>query len=177
MLYHMRMSLFLVIFLLIVSYGCDRKQPVLAQVSTNERLIESNIRTLIDSCWNNQDIAQLMAISAENFTKYLNGIKVVDTQKEMQSHMNVFFDAFPDLRIELNQLYIEEGKVFMHWTAAGTNTGVFGEVAATGKKMKVSGLSHFYFDEKGKLLRENAVYNELDLLQQLGYTLNPPNLE
>ncbi len=174
-------TLALLIFLLLfLSYSCNRqpqKQVALAQTHSHENVIEKNIHTLIDSCWNNKDITQLIAISTENFTKHLNGIKVVDTQNEMQAHMNVFLDAFPDLHVQLNQLDIQENKVFVHWTATGTNTGVFGEVAATGKKIKVSGLSHFYFDKLGKLVRENAVYNELDLLQQLGYTLNPPNLE
>ena len=43
-----------------------------------------------------------------------------------------------------------------------------------GKKVKINGLSHLYFDDAGKLYREDVYFNELDLLQQLGYSLQPP---
>jgi len=65
----------------------------------------------------------------------------------------------------------------MHWTILGTNTGVFGESPPTGKKIKINGITHIKFDNKGKIIYEDVFYNELLLLQQLGYTLLPPTLE
>ena len=91
--------------------------------------------------------------------------------------MNVYFTAFPDLEVSLEETEIKGNKAFLQWQSTGTNTGIFGEMAATGKKVKINGLSHLYFDDTGKLYREDVYYNELDLLQQLGYTLTPPNLE
>ena len=65
----------------------------------------------------------------------------------------------------------------MKWHSTGTNTGRFGELPATGKKVKIEGLSHLYFNEDGKMYQEDVFYNELNLLQQLGYSLNPPIVE
>ena len=79
--------------------------------------------------------------------------------------------------VHLLNTQIKDRHLFAHWTFTGTNTGIFGEFPATGKKAKVSGMSLLSFDEEGKLYREEVYYNELDLLQQLGYTLVPPALE
>ncbi len=128
----------------------------------------------MDSCWNKGNSESLTTISTENFTRHLNGIRVAGSQKEMQAHMAVYFTAFPDLEVVFDSVHIKDNKVFMHWTSTGTNTGVFGEFPATGKKVKINGLSHLYFDDMGMLYQEDVYFNELDLLQQLGYTLNPP---
>ena len=142
-----------------------------------ERQLNGHLVTLIDSCWNSQNLSAFKSISTENFTRNLNGLSVAKNQTEMEAHMKVFFDAFPDLEVSLEETEIKGNKVFLLWQSTGTNTGVFGEVAATGKKVKINGLSHLYFDKDGKIYREDVYYNELDLLQQLGYTLTPPNLE
>ena len=65
----------------------------------------------------------------------------------------------------------------MNWTATGTNTGTFGELKATGKKIKVSGASRIEFDQEGKIIFEDVFFNELSLLQQMGHTLTPPVVE
>ena len=65
----------------------------------------------------------------------------------------------------------------MTWTITGSNTGVFGELPPTGKRIKISGITRMDFDEEGKIEVEEVCYNELSLLQQMGHTLNPPVLE
>ncbi len=142
-----------------------------------EMQLNKQLGTLIDSCWNNQNLHAFQELVSTDFVRNLNGISVVKNQNEMEAHMKVFFTAFPDLEIRLEESEVKGNKIFLLWQSTGTNTGVFGEVAATGKKVKINGLSHLYFDKAGKLYREDVYYNELDLLQQLGYTLTPPNLE
>ena len=137
----------------------------------------TTLNTYMDSCWNKGDISNLNGISSEEFIRNLNGITVVETQNEMRAHMRVFFKGFPDLAVKLDSTFVKNNTVFTHWTSTGTHTGMFGEIAATGKKVKINGLSQLYFDAEGRLIREDVVFNELGLLQQLGYTLNPPILE
>lgn len=142
-----------------------------------DSLVMRNMHSYIDSLWNRQDTTLLKTLCADHFNRNLNGIEVVDSQREMQSHLEVYFTAFPDLRLSLEEAFVQNGKAFMLWSTEGTNTGTYGEMGATGKKVKINGMSHLYFDKTGKLYRENVYFNELDLLQQLGYTLIPPLLE
>ena len=107
----------------------------------------------------------------------VNTILVANNRSEVGANISVFLNGFPDLIITLDYLQISDGYAFLNWTFQGSNTGVFGEFPATGKKVKVSGISKIHFNSNGKIDEEDLYYNELDLLQQLGYTLTPPNFE
>ncbi|MGB5203193.1 ester cyclase [Eudoraea sp.] len=163
----------LILFLVIAACRPENKN---AELSRNDQL-SNNLNVFIDSCWNDQNVSKLNELVAKNFTRILNGIHVAGNENEMAAHMNVYFTGFPDLKIQYSDAYIEGNNIFMNWECTGSNTGVFGEMRATGKKIKIQGLSHLYFTEEGKLYKEDVYYNELDLLQQLGYTLTSPVLE
>ncbi|RKN81682.1 ester cyclase [Ulvibacterium marinum] len=174
----------IVILLLAIFFFClcschkpGKRDTQFMEMSSRDSIIRANLGVLVDSCWNNQDTTLLTGISAENFVRRLNGIQIAVSKREMQAHMNVFFTAFPDLKLTLDTLTIDDNKAFLEWTSKGTNTGVYGEVAPTGKKIKMNGFSHLYFTDSGELSREDVYYNELDFLQQLGYTLKPPILD
>ena len=154
--------------------GTKEKKLATLPVHVDENLILDNLNTYIDSCWNQHDTTVLSRISIEKFTRNLNGIEVAGTKKEMQAHINVFITAFPDMQLSIEKFLIKDNTAFLQWSSEGTNTGIFGEVAATGKKVQIQGLSQIYFNNAGKIYGEDVMYNELNLLQQLGYTLNPP---
>lgn len=163
------------VFLVVIWISCEQKTK--RQEMVMEDQLQRQLVTFIDTCWNDRNVEAFRELSTADFTRNLNGISVAKNQTEMEAHMNVFFTAFPDLEVSVEESDVKGQKVFILWQSTGTNTGVFGEVAPTGKKVKINGLSHLYFDDAGKLYREDVYYNELDLLQQLGYTLTPPNLE
>ena len=163
-------------FILLVVITACKTENKSEELSMNDKL-SNNLNVFIDSCWNDQNVSKLNELVAKNFTRILNGIHVAGNENEMAAHMNVYFTGFPDLKIQYSDAYIEGNNIFMNWECTGSNTGVFGEMRATGKKIKIQGLSHLYFNEEGKLYKEDVYYNELDLLQQLGYTLTSPVLE
>lgn len=168
-------SVVLILIFIVVITACktEDKNP---ELSMNDKLSNS-LSVFIDTCWNEQNVSKLNELVAKNFVRMLNGISVAGNENEMAAHMNVFFTGFPDLKIQYSDVYIEGSNIFMNWESTGSNTGVFGEMPATGKKIRIQGLTHLYFTEEGKLYKEDVYYNELDLLQQLGYTLTSPVLE
>lgn len=140
-------------------------------------MMRANFDIFIENGWNKKDMSMFRAISAENYIRNLNGIQVANNQSEMEANMNIYFTGFPDSKLSVDNITIKDHHLFTHWTFNGTNTGVFGETGPTGKKIKVSGFSTIEFNGKGKIIREDIYYNELELLQQLGFTLNPPVVE
>jgi len=142
----------------------------------HERLIEANIINYL-TYQNAKDKTNLNTIIAERFTRNMNGIQMVSNRNEHKASLQVFMVGFPDMIVTYPNKYIKDNEAFIHWIFTGTNTGVFGDVSATGKKVKIEGISHLYFNEYGKLIQEDVYYNELDLLQQIGYTLNRPIVE
>ncbi len=136
-----------------------------------------NFNSFIEEGWNNKDMEKFRAVSIEKYIRHLNGILVAGNQNEMEANMNIFFTGFPDLKVNVDEFKLTDNEIFANWTCRGTNTGMFGESPPTGKKIKVSGYSNIQFNEEGKMIREEVYYNELELLQQLGYTLVPPVTE
>lgn len=173
------MKSFLLIFIFLLSTGvaCKREHQIAKEIELHEAMIKNNIRVFMDSCWNTGDVTNFDEISTKKFIRNLNGITVAASQREMHAHMTIFFTGFPDLNIISDSTYINNNTAFLQWTSTGTHTGMFGDVAPTGKKVKINGLSRLHFNNDGKLYQEDVSYNELDLLQQLGYTLNRPILE
>ena len=169
------LSLFGLMVLLLAS--CDLKKQGQNIASSKELQMQMTLDTLLQVCWNKKEITKLKIVMTEDVSRRVNNIIVAHNRKEVAANIAVFISGFPDLKITMVNLHFSDNYAFYNWTFSGTNTGVFGEFPATGKKVKVSGMSRVIFNDEGKIIREDVSYNELDLLQQLGYSLNPPNFE
>ncbi len=80
-------------------------------------------------------------------------------------------NAMPDMQVAVNHLLAEEDLVAVHWTASGTNAQPGMGLPATGKKIKVSGMTIFRF-KGGKISEEWSAWDMLSVLKQAG--LFPP---
>lgn len=75
--------------------------------------------------------------------------------------------ALPDMQIVVNRMVAEGDLVAVHWTAWGTNTQPGMGLPATGKKIRVSGITIFRFKD-GKISEEWSGWNMLSVLKQAG---------
>lgn len=80
--------------------------------------------------------------------------------------------ALPDMQVAVNHLVADGDLVAVHWTTSGTNTQPGMGLPATGKKIKVSGMTIFRF-RAGKISEEWSAWDMLSVLKQAG--LFPPN--
>lgn len=88
--------------------------------------------------------------------------------------------AFPDFQMTFEEIIIKSDRVVTRWSSTGTNTGTlrmpFVNLAPTGKKVRLSGISISRV-EKGKTVEEIVVFNVLEMFQQLGFQLTPPSIK
>jgi steroid delta-isomerase-like uncharacterized protein len=75
--------------------------------------------------------------------------------------------ALPDMQIAINRMVAEDDLVAVHWTAWGTNTQPGMGLPATGKKIRISGMTIFRF-RAGKISEEWSVWDMLSALKQAG---------
>ena len=169
--------LLLIGLIVLLLASCDLKKQGQNNTSSKEIQMQITLDTLLEVCWNKKEITKLEMVMTEGVSRRVNSIIVAHDRKEVAANIAVFISGFPDLNITLSNLHISDNYAFYNWTFSGTNTGVFGEFPATGKKVKVSGMSMVIFNQEGKIIQEDVSYTELDFLQQLGYSLNPPNFE
>jgi steroid delta-isomerase-like uncharacterized protein len=80
--------------------------------------------------------------------------------------------ALPDMKVEVSQILAERDLVAVHWTASGTNTREGMGFPATGKKIKVDGMTIFRF-KAGKICEEWSVWDMLSVMRQAGLISSP----
>ena len=80
--------------------------------------------------------------------------------------------ALPDMKVTVNQILAEHDLVAVYWTASGTNTGAGLGFPATGKKIKIGGMTLFRF-KAGKISEEWSAWDMLSVMRQAGL-YSPP---
>jgi len=98
----------------------------------------------------------------------------LDALKEYYSYTH---KALPDLHATIDETIVKGDKIVWVWTFSATNTGPFhtplGDIPATSNKVQFSGVAIDRVEE-GKLVEEWVYFNVLQVLQQLGFTISPP---
>lgn len=173
------------IFLVFMVIGCmscknNKVQEVnetMEQSNINIAATKNNLETTIIAYLNPKGEKEIDSLVTEDYLRNMNGIPVVTNKTELKARINLYGTGFPDYAITLGNSLVCDNQGYVDWIFTGTNTGEFAEVMATGKKVKIKGFSHLYFNAEGRIYREDIFYNELELLQQLGYSLETPNLK
>jgi steroid delta-isomerase-like uncharacterized protein len=75
--------------------------------------------------------------------------------------------SFPDLRLTIEDMIAEKGKVSVSWITSGTHQGEFLDIPATGSRIFVEGIT-IHDITNGKILDSHARWDALGLLRQLG---------
>jgi steroid delta-isomerase-like uncharacterized protein len=75
--------------------------------------------------------------------------------------------AMPDMQFAIKHMVAEGDLVVVHWTAWGTNTQPGMGLPATGKPIKISGMTLFRF-KAGKISEEWNAWDMLSVLKQAG---------
>ncbi len=123
--------------------------------------------------WNSGDYDRLDAVMSPDFRRRTpRGTSDADNLAEMKEVMGQFRTAYPDAQVKLNESHYMENLSFHEWTFTGTNTGA-GEMPPTGNRVEVSGLSLLRYAD-GRIVEELVQFDTFDLMEQLGFTLAPP---
>ncbi len=138
-----------------------------------EKTIMANHDKMVKA-WNKNDAEAFKAISAANVIRNSNGTRQANNQSEYSALMKQFHTGFPDFKVSLDSYFLKDGKSYINWTCTGTNTGPFMDNPPTGKKMELHGYSVWVFDSNGLAVQEDAFFDNMGMLSQLGYTFSPP---
>ncbi len=79
----------------------------------------------------------------------------------------VYTQAFPDLRVEIEDMVAEGDRVVTRWRMRGTHTGPLMSLGASGRRVDVSGLRIDRF-AKGKIVETWGSWDVLGMLEQIG---------
>lgn len=93
----------------------------------------------------------------------------------MQLVHGPFLQAFPDLRVTVDELCDGGDVIVVRWTAAATHTGDLPEMPASGKRITFRGLTWIRYRD-GKMVEGFDCWNQAGLFQALASGAAPPSM-
>jgi steroid delta-isomerase-like uncharacterized protein len=125
------------------------------------------VRRFLDEVINGQRFDLLPDLFDGNFVWHGGSFGETRGLEEFAAVVEPFYKAFPDLRIEVDDLFGEDDRVVARFTVKATHQGHFLGVPATGKKVKWTG-QPIYRLEGGKIVEEWFAEDTFGLMQALG---------
>ena len=163
------LSLVAVIF---VIGGCQRQNENILSAEEASQLLDRYMETI-----NNVDMDLIDEIISPDYVlrspMFPEPIVGIEGYKAMVTNTAVIF---PDIHAEVNDIVIRGDELWGRFTLSGTNTGPIGELPPTGKTFQISGLA-ITTVAGGMIISDETQWNVLDMFQQLGFTLVPPQTE
>jgi len=140
------------------------------QAESNKNLA----RRFIEDHWNKFDMDVLDEICADDFIHHDN--RDDRTREEQKQRIPMLRSAFPDMKMEIADIFAEGDRVTIRWTFQATNKGSFQKLPPSGKEVNLSCISIFRIEDN-KIAEIWSNWDMLDFVQQLGFTLSPPSGE
>ncbi|MHB8467905.1 MAG: ester cyclase [Acidimicrobiales bacterium] len=107
-------------------------------------------------------------IMAPDFVMHVGAAsRLVTGRDAYKAVLAVYWEAFPDLSIELLQIIGEDDLVAAHYVERGTQTGPFGRIAATGRSYAKNGLG-LYRVGNAQLAEAWIQEDDLTFMRELG---------
>jgi steroid delta-isomerase-like uncharacterized protein len=116
--------------------------------------------------FNEHDMSIADEIFAPNFTSTFPQTPTLD-REGWKRYIQVFFDAFPDLRQDTEEILATEDRLVIRAVYRGTHQREFQGIPPTNKKVTITatGLNHL---ENGRIVRNIVEFDLAGLLMQLG---------
>jgi steroid delta-isomerase-like uncharacterized protein len=144
--------------------GCSEKDNTSGMTAILDKYVEF---------WNTGDFQHIEKVLCEDFELLMTpNFEAERGIEKFTETVLKYRKAYPDFKLVVNDLVIDEDKAAAIWTITATNTGA-GSSQLTGKSIDVTGISFIHFRD-GKIRDEWIASNNLFWLMQLGYTLSPP---
>ncbi|MFC7204917.1 ester cyclase [Haloferax namakaokahaiae] len=133
-------------------------------VRENERIY----RDFIEEVWNERDFDRIGEFIADECRFYdPSNTEPLYGPEEMRAYLETYDAAFPDAKIEVEDLIATEEWVAARWTATGTHEGSLMGIEPTGNDISVTALEMNRIVD-GKIVEGWQVTDTLGMMQQLG---------
>jgi predicted ester cyclase len=132
--------------------------------------IEENkalVRWEIEEAWHKGNLMVVDEIYAANFIDHSPFAGMTPDREGIKQFIKIIRDAFPDIKLTIEDLIAESDKVVERVTATGANKGEFMGIIPTGKQITVPiiTINRFAGD---KIVERWSISDQLAMMQQLG---------
>lgn len=128
---------------------------------------ESEIGRKVEQFWNDGNPALINQLFAPNYRHHDPHNPEVHNLETYTRWLTALRAAFPDLRMQIDDVITEGNKAVLRWTIRGTHTGEYMGLMPTGQKMTLSGINVYYVAD-GKITEAWFNYDSVGMMGQLG---------
>ena len=114
------------------------------------------------------DVAGFGDLVADDFVEHQGGPGLPPTKEGTLKFFGILRDAFPDMRMDVEDLIAGEDKAVARVKITGTHKGEFMGVPPTGTRVDVQLIDIMRFNSAGLVREHWGVADMLSLMQQLG---------
>ena len=126
--------------------------------------------------FNAHDLDAFAELWADDVVQTAPGGMRFEGRDESMQFYGVWFEAFPDCRVDIDRAIFTDDAVVEQGTFSGTHNGVFhtpdGDIPPTGRPVKAPYVNVIDFRD-GRFVRGNLMFDRLALLEQLGLVPQP----
>ncbi len=156
------------------AFSCQQQ----GEDASNEEELRGMILRVVEEAWNQ---GKMEVLDEEFATEYVYHQSPSPDIEGLEAYKQYIVDtrnSYPDFKLTIEEMIIKGDKIVVRGTFSGTNTGELPEygIPATGKQVTFNWclVSHRM---NGKTTEEWNYVDSLGLMQQLGFTLTPPELQ
>ena len=128
---------------------------------------EQTIRHLAETytaAWCSQNAASVAAHYDESGSLSVNDDPPAVGREAITQVAQGFMTAFPDMRVVMDDLHLQDYGVIYHWTLTGTNTGLGG----TGRAVHIRGFEVWEIGANGLIASSQGHFDSDEYRRQLG---------
>jgi steroid delta-isomerase-like uncharacterized protein len=126
------------------------------------------VRRLFEEVWNKGNLPLADELFTPNYAHHDTSTPDVGRGPESEKkRATLYRAAFPDIRLNIEDIIAEGETVMVRWSCLGTHKGDLSGIAPTGKRFNISGVSIARF-ANGKMAEGWVNWDALGLMQQLG---------
>jgi len=117
---------------------------------------------------NTGDVDAFDDVLADDFVEHEETPGLAPTREGVKEFFRMYIAAFPDLRMDPQDVLTSGDKVVSRVRATGTHRGEFMGIPATGKRVDVQLIDIVRFGDDGLAHEHWGVFDALRMMQQLG---------
>lgn len=130
------------------------------------------VRRFYEEVWDRGNVEFAHEVFADDYVRHdLRSTQARPGAAGMAKIAADFRRAFPDAHWRIDLLLGEDDLVVARWTASGTHSGSWGDIAPSGKSVTFSGVNIFRFGEHGKVAEIWNHRDDLGLMEQVGASI------
>ena len=114
------------------------------------------------------DIAGFGELVADDFVEHEGGPGLPPTKEGTLEFFGLLLAAFPDMRMDIEDLIASEDKIVARVKVTATHQGEFMGVPPKGARVEIQLIDIMRFDDAGLVCEHWGVTDMLSLMQQLG---------